>query len=81
MTNAKKLTKIHASVVFTPVTSSMMSGYARESGDLAIRFKDGKTYIYKSVDDATVQGLTESASKGKYFIKHIKSSFDVEQAE
>ena len=82
MTNTKNLTKIHSSVVFTPVTgSSLMSGYAREAGDLAVRFNDGKTYIYKSVDDATVTGLAEAASKGKYFTQHIKNVFVVEQAE
>jgi len=82
MTKAKKLTKIHPSVVFTSVSgSSLMAGYAREAGDLAVRFKDGKTYIYKSVDDATVKGLAEAASKGKYFTSHIKNKFIAEQAE
>jgi hypothetical protein len=82
MTNAKNLTKIHPSVVFTTVSgSSLVAGYAREAGDLAVRFNDGKTYIYKGVDDATVKAFAAASSKGKYFGTHIKNKFIAEQAE
>lgn len=82
MTNTKKLVKIDKSVTFTPVAgSSLIESYAREAGDLAIRLKNGSTYIYKSVDDKTVDGFTSASSKGSYFGSHIRNKFVAEQAE
>lgn len=82
MTNTKKLTKIDKSVTFVNVTgSSLIASYARAVGDLALRFKDGRTYIYKGVDDATVKALADAASKGKYFTTNIKNKFVAEEAE
>lgn len=81
-TNAKKLTKIDKSVVFTAVVgSSMIESFARQAGDLALKLKNGSTYIYKGVDDVTVKGFTEAASKGKYFATNIKNKFVAEAAE
>lgn len=82
MTNTKKLVKIDKSVKFTPVTgSSLIESYAREAGDLAVKLKNGSTYIYKSVDAATVTGFVNAASKGKYFGTNIRNKFTAEQAE
>lgn len=82
MTNAKKLIQINPSVEFNTLTgSSLIESYAREAGDLALRFKDKRTYIYKNVDDATVAALIGATSKGKFFASNIKGKFVVEQAE
>ena len=80
MTNTK--TKIDKSVVFTTVTgSSLITGYARAAGDLALKFNNGTTYIYKGVDNAIVEGFTTAPSKGKYFAANIRNKFIAEQAE
>ena len=82
MTNTKQLTKIDKSVTFTVVTgSSLIASYARAAGDLALKFKNGGTYIYKGVPDATVKALAEAPSKGKYFSTNIKNKFVAEEAE
>lgn len=82
MTNTKTLTKIDKSVVFTTVTgSSLIASYARAAGDLALKFKNGGTYIYKGVPDTTYTALVEASSKGKYFATNIKNKFVAEQAE
>jgi hypothetical protein len=82
MTNAKKLVQIQKTVKFTPVTgSSLIESYARADGDLAVRLKSGQAYIYKGVDQATVDGFVAAASKGKYFGANIRNKFTAEQAE
>ncbi len=81
MTNTKKLVKIDKSVKFTPVKSSMIASYAREAGDLAVKFTGGGTYVYKSVDQSTVDSFLAAASKGRYFTANIKNKFVAEQAE
>lgn len=81
-TNTKKLVKIDKSVTFTPVTgSSLVSSYARAAGDLALKFKNGGTYIYKTVDEGTYDAFLSAPSKGKYFSTSIKNKFVAEQAE
>jgi hypothetical protein len=82
MTNAKKLTKIDKSVQFTPLTgSSTIASYARTGKNLALKFKNGGTYLYNNIDDATVKAFTESTSKGKFFATNIRNKFTSEQAE
>jgi KTSC domain len=83
MTNTKKLVKINKNAVtFTPVTgSSIIESYARASNDLAVKLVSGATYIYKNVDQATVDGFVAAASKGKYFGANIRNKFTAEQAE
>ena len=82
MTNTKKLTKIDKSVQFTSLTgSSLISSYARTGNNLALKFKNGGTYIYNNVDDATVKALAEASSKGKFFATNIRNKFTSEQVE
>jgi hypothetical protein len=82
MTNTKKLVKIDKSVKFEAVTgSSIIAGYARAAGDLAVKFNNGSKYIYKGVDDATVAAFKLAESKGKYFSANIKPKFEAQQAE
>jgi len=82
MTNAKKLTKIDKSVQFTSLSgSSLIASYARTGKNLALKFKNGGTYVYNNVDDATVTALTEAPSKGKFFSTNIRGKFTSEQAE
>lgn len=79
MTNT--LVKIDKSVKFTPVTSTMISSYARAAGDLAVKFNNGGTYIYKGVDEATFKEFVDAPSKGKFLSANIKAKFLSEQAE
>ena len=82
MTNTNTMVKIDKSVKFTPVTgSSLVKGYARAAGDLAIELNSGVKYIYKGVDQATFEGFVAASSKGKYFGTNIKPKFVAEQAE
>ena len=81
MTNTNTLVKIDNSVKFTPVTSTMIASYARAAGDLAVKFNNGGTYIYKGVDEATFTEFLNAPSKGKYLSSHIKNKFLAEQAE
>ena len=81
MANTNTLVKISSSVKFTPVKSTMVESYAREAGDLAVKFNSGSTYIYKNVDDVTFTEFLNAPSKGKFISSKIKPKFDVEQAE
>ena len=78
----KQLVKIQKTVTFTPVSgSSLIESYARAADDLAVRLKSGQTYIYKGVDQKTVDGFVAATSKGSYFGKNIRNKFTAEQAE
>jgi len=82
MTNTKKLVKIDKSVQFTAVVgSSLIESYARRTGDLALKLRNGSTYIYKGVDATTFDGFVKADSKGKYFGSNIRNKFVAEQAE
>jgi hypothetical protein len=81
-TNTKKLVKIDKTVTFIAVpNSSLIVSYARAAGDLALKLKNGSTYIYKGVDEKTFKGFVDAASKGKYFGASIRNKFVAEQAE
>lgn len=82
MANTKQLVKINKSVKFTTVFgSSLVESYAREAGDLALKLKNGATYIYKGVDNKTFNEFVGASSKGKYFSTNIRDKFVAEQAE
>ena len=82
MTNTKKLTKIAKSVTFTVVTgSSLIESYARQTGDLALKLRNGSTYIYKGVDEKTYTDFLAAQSKGTFFGANIRNKFVAEQAE
>jgi len=82
MTNTKKMAKIDKSVKFITVSgSSLIESYARAAGDLALRLKNGATYIYKGVDNKTFNEFLAAPSKGKYFGSNIRNKFVAELAE
>ena len=82
MTNTKKMVKIDKSVKFTTVSgSSLVESYARAAGDLALKLKNGATYIYKGVDNTTFSNFLAASSKGKFFSSNIRDKFVAEQAE
>ena len=82
MTKTKKLVKIDKNVTFVPVVgSSLIEGYARAAGDLALKLTNGSTYIYKGVDHKTFDAFVAAPSKGKYFGSNIRNKFTAEQAE
>ena len=81
MTNTT-MVKIDKSVKFTAVSgSSLIESYARATGDLALKLKNGSTYIYKSVDNKTYNEFLAAPSKGKYFSSNIRNKFVAELAE
>jgi len=81
-TNAKKLVKIDKAAKFVPVEgSSLVASYARTGNDLALKFNNGGTYLYKAVDEKTMESFVAAASKGKFFASSIRNKFIAEQAE
>lgn len=61
-----------------PVSSSNLSavGYDDVSGTLTIEFNDGGLYEYHNVPQAIYEGLMSSTSKGQYFHRFIRDSYD-----
>src|SRR5579872_5340727 len=55
-------------VELTPVTSSNLAavGYDPSTGQLQIRFRNGREYVYQ-VPFSIYQGLMAASSKGRYF--------------
>ena len=59
-----------------PVESSNLASvkYDPESSVLEIEFKSGEIYQYSEVPQSVYDGLMNAASKGEYFLQHIKNS-------
>jgi hypothetical protein len=81
MTNTKKMVKIDKTATFVPVVSSMFSSYARIGNDLALKFNNGGSYVYRGVDATTMESFVAAPSKGKFFASSIRDKFIAEQAE
>ena len=64
-----------------PLNSSNLDAaeYDGAARALTIRFKDGQTYRYDGVPEATAAGLFGADSKGSYFHRAIKGIFPYEQ--
>ena len=45
---------------------------------LVVRFKSGKTYVYKEVPAPVYDEFVNAKSKGKYFGKHIRDNYQFE---
>jgi hypothetical protein len=60
------------------VDSSQLSaiGYDPARSVLAVRFKNGGVYEYKDVTPETFEAFLASESKGKYFGKHVRGTFE-----
>jgi hypothetical protein len=65
------------------VISSVLSevGYDALRQTLGIRFKSGAVYYYYWVPDAAHKALMSADSKGTYFNKHIKGSYEHQMVE
>lgn len=63
-----------ADLKFTPIKSSMMSGYHYDpaSQALTVQFSGGKAYAYADVPQAKVDAMTAHNSAGTYFAASIK---------
>lgn len=63
---------------WTPLASSNLAAcrYDAETRVLQIRFRSGRSYDYKDVDQSTVDGLTSAPSPGQYFNSNIKNHFE-----
>ena len=62
-----------------PVKSSFIDSlkYCPETGNLAVRFKSGRRYIYFEVPPSVVDCL--ATSTGSYFNSVIRSHYEYEQ--
>lgn len=62
---------------FTPVKSSMLSGYAYDPDTriLHAQFKNGSVYTYVDVPAERVATMAENASPGSYFNSQIKGQY------
>ena len=54
-------------------------GYDETSKTLEIEFLHGGVYQYFSVPKSEYEALMKADSHGKYFIAHIKDSYDFEK--
>ena len=61
--------------VMTPVTSSNIAaiGYCEDTAQLAVKFKNGKTFVYSDVSYDDHFYLISSDSIGKHFNQFIKA--------
>lgn len=59
----------------TPVTSSNIAaiGYCEDTAQLAVKFKNGKTFVYSDVSEDEWGLLMLSDSAGKHFNQFIKA--------
>lgn len=56
------------------VDSSMMENISYDEAvqELSVTFKNGSVYHYYDVEQPIFDGLEQSASKGQFFIRHIR---------
>ena len=50
-------------------------GYDEATGQMKIKFKQGKVYDFCQVPKYILQGLLESSSKGAYYNTHIRDNY------
>lgn len=72
----KTNTKKQVTPTFTPVTgSSLVAGYAADSGNLLVKLVSGETYQYAGVSESVVKAFAAAKSKGTYFGTNIRNKF------
>jgi hypothetical protein len=59
----------------------MEIGYDEEHGDMYVKFKSNKMYMYSDVPVKVFNELLEAESKGKYLNKNVKGMYDVDLIE
>lgn len=64
-------------VDMVPVASSNLAavGYDPLTGELHILFQNGRLYAYRGVPPSVYDGLLNAASKGRYFLAHVRPRF------
>jgi len=64
-----------------PVSSSDLSavGYDSSSETLTIEFNSGGLYEYYGVPQNIYEGLMSASSKGKFFHRFIRDSYDTDR--
>ena len=60
-------------------TAFSHAGYDPVARALTVRFKSGKTWIYRDVTLERGESFMGSASKGRYFADQIKNNHDGEE--
>jgi hypothetical protein len=58
------------------IDSSNLKKVRYSKNILDVNFKRGGTYRYYKVPPSTYKSLLEAESKGKYFIEHIKDTYE-----
>ncbi len=61
--------------------SSFLSGVSfdpdvQEPQDIDISFRKGRSYSFKQVPRAVIDGLVNASSAGEYYHSHIKGQYD-----
>jgi hypothetical protein len=69
------MTQIQAAAV--PVNSTLLASMSYEAGAalLHLEFRDGSLYCYFGVPGDIYEGLLTASSKGNYFNRQIRGSF------
>lgn len=54
-------------------------GHDPLSSQLVVRFKSGKTYVFKGVPSSLYDEFVNAQSKGKYFGSHVRDNYQFEE--
>jgi len=65
---------------FVPSSSHLdRVDYDSDVQNLTVTFKDGRSYLYRSVPHDVYLGLQNARSAGKYFDTNVKTRYDGEE--
>lgn len=78
---ARALARALEAEKWTALASSNLNAfrYAEETGELTIRFTNGRTYTYFDVEPDVAAGLAGADSAGSYFWRNIKDQYLFEE--
>lgn len=62
-----------------PVTSTDLASVGYENGTLYIRFNSGGLYSYSNVPFSIYNDLLNADSKGQFFHRYIKNSYNYQR--
>ena len=60
-----------------PLFSSFLSSVLYDAANLAmtVNFRDGRTYTFEGVDQATADAFAQSRSPGRFFNRELKGQY------
>ncbi len=66
----------------TPESSNIDAiGYVKESRQMFVRFRSGKTYVYHGVPVTVFADMRSAQSKGAFLAKYVKGQFKANSVE